>query len=262
MAELTGRVALVTGSSRGIGAATAKALAAAGARVIVADVADTSALAKEIDGLARHQDVTSESDWAKTIAFVRREAGGLDILVNNAGVFPKMGPLTEFGLEEWRRVHAVNVEGVYLGCKHAIPALAERAPKWTGGAAIVNLSSVAGLQGFAGGVCYSASKGAVRLLSKSLAMELAALKIRVNSVHPGVIDTPMGDEVVRDFAAGLGIGGNEARTKVVGLHPLGRMGQASNIADAIVFLASDKAAFVTGAEMVVDGGMTAGPSVN
>ena len=261
MSELKGRVALVTGASRGIGAATARALAAAGARVIVTDVADTGALAKELDGLARRQDVTSEADWAETIAFARREAGGLDILVNNAGVFPKMGPITEIGLEEWRRVHAVNVEGVYLGCKHAVPALAERAPKWAGGTAIVNLSSVAGLQGVAGATCYCASKGAVRFLSKSLAMELAALKVRVNSVHPGVIDTHMGDEVVRDFAAGLGIGGNEARAKVIGLHPLGHMGEAPNIADAIVFLASDKAAFVTGAEMVVDGGMTAGPTV-
>jgi NAD(P)-dependent dehydrogenase (short-subunit alcohol dehydrogenase family) len=261
MAELSGRVALVTGASRGIGAATAKALAAAGARVIVTDVTDTSALAKELDGLARRQDVTSEAEWADTIAFARREAGGLDILVNNAGVFPRMGPITEISLEEWRRVQAVNVEGVFLGCKHAVPTLVERAPKWTGGAAVVNLSSVAGLQGVAGATNYCASKGAVRFLSKSLAMELAALKVRVNSVHPGIIDTHMGDEVVRDFAAGLGIGDNEARTKAISLHPLGRMGVPPNIADAIVFLASDKAAFITGAEMVVDGGLTAGPVI-
>ena len=257
MAELEGRVALVTGASRGIGAATARALAAAGARVIVTDVADTTPLARELGGLAREQDVTSESGWAETIAFARREAGGLDILVNNAGVFTRLGPITETSLEEWRRVHTVNVEGVFLGCKHAVPALAERAPRWAGGSAIVNLSSVAGLVGFAGATCYGASKGAVRLLTKCLAMELAPAKIRVNSVHPGVIDTHMGSEVVRDFATAGGVGDNEARSQVEGLHPLGHMGQASNIADAIAFLVSDKAEFMTGAEMVVDGGLTA-----
>ena len=257
MAELKGRVALVTGASRGIGAATARALAAAGAKVIVTDVADTSELARELDGLARHQDVTNEADWVETIAFARREAGGLDILVNNAGVFSKMGPITGISLEEWRRVHAVNVEGVFLGCKHAVPALAERASRWAGGAAIVNLSSIGGLVGFGNATCYTASKGAVRLLTKSLAVELASRKIRVNSVHPGVIDTNMGGEVVRDFAAALGTGNNEARVAVDSLHPLGHMGQPSNIADAIVYLASDEASFMTGAEMVVDGGLTA-----
>ena len=256
MAELEGRAALVTGASRGIGAATARALAAAGARVIVADVADTGALAQELGGLARRQDVTSEADWAEMVQFARREAGGLDILVNNAGVLTT-GPITEISLEEWRRVQSVNVEGVFLGCKHAIPALAERASRWAGGSAIVNLSSVAGLVGFAGASCYGASKGAVRLLTKCLAVELAPAKIRVNSVHPGVIDTHMGGEVVHFFAGAAGTGDNEARAMVDGLHPLGHMGQASNIGDAIAFLASDRAAFVTGAEMVVDGGLTA-----
>ena len=258
MAELDGRVALVTGASRGIGAATARALAAAGARVIVTDLADTGGLARELGGLARRQDVTSETDWAETVAFARREAGGLDILINNAGVLSRtLGPITEVSLEEWRRVHSVNVEGVFLGCKHAIPSLAERASQWAGGSVIVNLSSVAGLVGFAGASCYGASKGAVRLMTKCLAIELAPLKIRVNSVHPGVIDTHMGGEVVHGFAAAGGVGDNEARAQVDGLHPLGHMGEALNIADAIVFLASDRAAFMTGAEMVVDGGLTA-----
>lgn len=258
MAELEGRVALVTGASRGIGAATARALAVAGAKVIVSDVADTSALAHEIGGFARSQDVTSESDWAETVAFARREAGGLDILVNNAGVLGgNLGPITGIDLEAWRRVHSVNVEGVFLGCKHAIPTLAERASRWAGGAAIVNLSSVAGLVGFAGASCYGASKGAVRLLTKCLALELAPAKIRVNSVHPGVIDTHMGGEVVHYFAAASGAGDNETRAMVDQMHPLGHMGQAPNIADAITFLASDRASFMTGAELVVDGGLTA-----
>jgi len=256
MAELEGRVALVTGASRGIGAATARALAAAGAKVIVTDLAAPGDVAQEIGGLARRQDTTDEADWAETIAFAQREAGGLDILVNNAGVF-SLGPITGVSLEEWRRVQAVNVEGVFLGCKHAIPALAERAPRWAGGAAIVNLSSVAGLVGNAGASCYSASKGAVRLMTKCLALELAPARIRVNSVHPGVIDTHMGGEVVHGLAALGGVGDNEARARVDAMHPLGHMGRVADIAEAIAFLASDKAAFMTGSEMVVDGGLTA-----
>ena len=257
MTELEGRVALVTGASRGIGEATARALAAAGVRVIVTDLADTSKLAAELGGLSRRQDVTSEPEWIETIAFAGKEAGGLDILVNNAGVLQHLGPTTGITLEEWRRVHSTNVDGVFLGCKHAIPALAERASLWRGGGAIINLSSVAGLVGFAGGACYGASKGAVRLMTKCLALELAPMKIRVNSVHPGVIDTVMGREVVTGFAAASGVGDNEARVQIEHLHPLGHMGAVADIAEAIVYLASDRAAFMTGSEMVVDGGLTA-----
>jgi NAD(P)-dependent dehydrogenase (short-subunit alcohol dehydrogenase family) len=256
MSELSGRVALVTGASRGIGEATARALAAAGARVIVTDVADTAALAGEIGGLSRRQDVTSEAEWADLMTFAEAEAGGLDILVNNAGLF-LMKPITQTTLEEWKRLHAVNVEGVFLGCKHAAPLLAARAGRWTGGTSIINLSSVAGLVGSTGAVCYNASKGAVRLLTKGLAMELAGTGVRVNSVHPGVIETKMGQEVVTGFSTATGLGDNEARDRVAHLHPVGRMGQVGNIADAIAFLASDKAAFMTGSEMVVDGGFTA-----
>jgi NAD(P)-dependent dehydrogenase (short-subunit alcohol dehydrogenase family) len=256
MDDLKGRVALVTGASRGIGAAAARALASEGARVIVSDVADTTALAAEIGGLARRQDVTLEADWEETMAFSAREAGGLDILVNNAGLFI-MQPLADISLEAWRRVHAVNVEGVFLGCKHAAPLLAERAATRSGGASIVNLSSVAGLTGSAGGSCYSASKGAVRLLTKSLALEFAPLKIRVNSVHPGVIETDMGAEVVSRVSQARGVGHNEARVMTAGLHPLGRLGAVQDVAAAIVFLASDRASFVTGSELVVDGGFTA-----
>jgi NAD(P)-dependent dehydrogenase (short-subunit alcohol dehydrogenase family) len=256
MSELQGRVALVTGASRGIGAATARALAAAGARVIVTDLADASGVAAEIGGLARRQDVTSEAEWIETMAFAKAEAGGLDILVNNAGIF-FLKPLTETTLEDWRRLHAVNVEGVFLGCKHAIPLLAERAGKWTGGGAIVNLSSVAGLVGGANYVSYNASKGAVRLLTKGLALELAPRKIRVNSVHPGLIETAMGQQLVTEFSQASGVGDNEARMQLASLHPLGHTGQPGNIADGVVFLASDKAAFMTGAELVIDGGLTA-----
>jgi NAD(P)-dependent dehydrogenase (short-subunit alcohol dehydrogenase family) len=257
MAELKGRVALVTGASRGIGAAAARALAAAGARVIVTDLLDTAALARELDGLARRQDVTSEAEWAETIAFAKREAGGLDILVNNAGIMGKIAPTTEISLEDWRQLQAVNVEGVFLGCKHAIPSLAERAHQWAGGSAIINLSSVVGLVGFANAACYSASKGAVRLMTKCLALELAPRKIRVNSVHPGLIDTHMGEAVVQVLASLSGAGDNAARAQLVDLHPVGHIGQPPNIGDAIAFLASDRAAFMTGSEMVVDGGWSA-----
>jgi NAD(P)-dependent dehydrogenase (short-subunit alcohol dehydrogenase family) len=256
VSELQGRIALVTGASRGIGEATARALAAAGAKVIVTDVADTAALAAELGGLSRRQDVTSEADWADTVAFARAEAGGLDILVNNAGLF-LMKPVTETTLEEWRRLHAVNVEGVFLGCKHAVPLLAERASRWPGGAAIVNLSSVAGLVGSAMTSCYNSSKGAVRLLTKCLALEFAPMKVRVNSVHPGLIDTHMGDEVLSGISSARSLGANEVREAAARMHPIGHVGATSDIANAIVYLASDKAAFMTGSEMVVDGGMTA-----
>lgn len=257
MGDLTGRIALVTGASRGIGAATARALAAAGAKVAVTDLKAPEELATEIGGWARAQDVTSEADWAATMDWLRAEAGGLDILVNNAGLF-LMKPLLETSLAEWQRLHAVNVEGVFLGTKAAIPLLAERAAKWTGGTAIINLSSMAGLVGSAGAACYNASKGAVRLFTKGVALELASSGIRVNSVHPGVIETNMGQEVIEAISTLGGIGANEARDSAAALHPLGRMGQPQNVADAIVFLASDKAAFMTGSEVVVDGGVTAG----
>ena len=256
MNDLAGRIALVTGAGRGIGAATARALAAEGARVIVTDLEAPQALADELGGLALAQDVTDEPGWIETIEFARTRAGGLDILVNNAGLF-LMKPVTQTTLEDWRRLQAVNVEGVFLGAKHAIPLLAERAGRWRGGASIINLSSIAGLVGSAGTSAYNASKGAVRLLTKSLAMEFAALNVRVNSVHPGVIETDMGREVLSGVSAATGAGDNEARTAIAQRHPLGHLGEVSNIADAITFLASDRAAFMTGSEVVVDGGFTA-----
>jgi len=147
---------------------------------------------------------------------------------------------------------------VFLGTRAAVPLLAERAAKWAGGASIINLSSMAGLVGSAGTACYNASKGAVRLFTKGCALEFAPARIRVNSVHPGIIETNMGAEVVHGITTLSGLGENEARATAAAVHPLGHMGQPGNIADAIVFLASDKAAFMTGSEMVVDGGVTAG----
>ena len=256
MGDLDGRIALVTGAAKGLGAATARALAAAGAKVAVTDLAAPEDLAAEIGGMARALDVTSEADWAATMDWVRTELGGLDILVNNAGLW-LFKPILETTLDDWRRLHAVNCEGVFLGTRAAIPLLAERAHLWRGGTAIVNLSSVAGIEGAAGGTCYNSTKGAVRLFTKGCAKELAAARIRVNSVHPAVIDTDMGRKLIDDFAVAQGAGNNETLANVSAMHPLGHLGEPQNVADAVVFLAGDRAAFCTGSELVVDGGLSA-----
>ncbi len=256
MADLAGRKALVTGAATGLGAATARALAAAGATVAVTDLDAPDDLAAEIGGIARAQDVTSEQGWAETMDWLRAQLGGLDVLVNNAGLW-LFKPILETTLEDWRRLHAVNVEGVFMGTRAAIPLLAERAHLWRGGTAIVNLSSVAGIEGAAGATCYNSTKGAVRLFTKGCAKELAAARIRVNSVHPGVIDTQMGRKLLGDFAAAQSLGDNEVLAQVAAMHPLGHLGEPQNVADAVVFLASDRAAFTTGSELVVDGGLTA-----
>ncbi len=255
MAELTDHIALVTGAGKGLGEAAARALAAEGARVVVSDLVAPDALAEEIGGIACAHDVTQEDQWIAVMAQVRDQAGGLDILVNNAGIY-LYKPLVETSLEEWRRVQSVNVEGAFLGHKHAIPLLAERAHLWRGGTAIVNLSSVAGLRGSALMTAYNASKGAVRLLTKGAAIELAPQRIRVNSIHPGIIETDMGRGLVSDFGARMGAGENEVRVALSQVHPWGSFGEPQNVADAVVFLASDRAAFTTGAELTVDGGLS------
>lgn len=263
--KLQGRVALVTGGARGIGAASAKALAAAGAAVLITDVLyedgeKTAAAIASNGGRAgyRHHDVRDEGAWRTAVGEAERRFGGLDILLNNAGIFA-LKPMSETSIEEFRNMQAINVEGVFLGMKTAIPAIAKRAQQWPGGGSIINLSSVSGLRGTAFAVAYNASKGAVRLMTKGAALECATLghKIRVNSIHPGIIDTMMGQKVLDDFvAAGRG-SANEVRTNAIALHPLGRLGLDADVANAVVFLASDDAAFMTGSEVVVDGGMTA-----
>ena len=256
MGDLDGRIALVTGAAKGLGAATARALAAAGAKVAVTDLTAPEDLAAEIGGIARSLDVTSEDQWAATMDWVRSELGGLDILVNNAGLW-LFKPILETTLDDWRKLHAVNCEGVFLGTRAAIPMLAERAHLWRGGTSIVNLSSVAGIEGAAGGTCYNSTKGAVRLFTKGCAKELAAARIRVNSVHPAVIDTDMGRKLIDDFAVAQGAGNNETLANVSAMHPLGHLGEPQNVADAVVFLSGDRAAFCTGSELVVDGGLSA-----
>ncbi|MGD9982222.1 MAG: SDR family NAD(P)-dependent oxidoreductase [Hyphomonadaceae bacterium] len=256
MSDLKGRVALVTGAARGLGAATAKALAEKGAKVVVTDVRESAEIADAVGGAFVKHDVTSEQEWVAAIAFAKATFGGLDILVNNAGVF-WVKPMAVETLESFRKMQQINVEGVFLGLKHAIPAIAERAQQWDGGGAVVNLSSVAGIVGGPNIIAYNASKGAVRLMTKSAALEFASMKVRVNSVHPGIIDTPMMAEAAAAIEKVTGEGANTTRTRFAERHPLGRMGRDIDVANAVAFLASDAAAFITGSELVVDGGMTA-----
>ncbi len=265
MNRCDGKVALVTGAARGLGAQAAKQLAEAGAKVLLTDILDDAGR-ETADAIVNkggeahyiHHDVTSEEEWKAAVDEAVSRFGGLDILVNNAGIYFNR-PIGEISLEDWRKMMAINVDGVFLGCKTALPALRERAGKWRGGASIVNLSSAAGLIGSSGGTAYHASKGAVRLLTKSMALEGAEgeAKVRCNSIHPAVIDTNMGRDLVGQFSQSMGVTDNEATELVTMLHPIGRLGMPEDIANAVVFLASDDSAFMTGSELVVDGGLTA-----
>ena len=259
ISDLSGRVALVTGCAGGIGSAICRALAQAGAQVIGADLAPEPPQALKVGVAYRSLDVTSEAAWRAGLSAIEAEHDRLDILVNNAGlVLAKT--LEETTLEDWRRVTQVNVEGAFLGCKLAAPLLRKAGSRTPFGAAVVNVSSVAGLGGGALYTAYCASKGAVRLFTKACAMEFAAFKanIRVNSVHPGGVETQMMDHILqRHVEAGLSPSVETARTATVAAHPLGRMAQPEDIAKAVRFLASDEAGYMTGAELVVDGGFTA-----
>jgi len=257
MAAVEDKVALVTGAASGIGRVTAEVLAREGARVSVADLDEagghkTALRIQSRGGNAAFDklDVTREADWDAAIASTVQRFGRLDILVNNAGVeIVKLIPDTS--LADWRRLMSVNLDGVFLGTKAAIAAMRK-----TGGGAIVNISSVAGINGYARQAAYCASKGGVRLLTKSAAVECAeqGWNIRVNSVHPGVIDTPM----ARSLLAGLDPQVAAQRLeRLKALHPVGHLGEPEDIARAVLYLASDAAKFVTGTELVVDGGMTA-----
>lgn len=265
MADLAGRTALVTGAARGIGAESAKALAAAGAAVAVADVLEdageaTAAAIRAAGGqawFARH-DVTGEESWARLFADAAARAGGPHVVVNNAGVFVER-PLEEMTLEEWRRQAAVNLDGVFLGVKHAMRTLKETCPPGGPSGSIVNMSSVAGIVGSPLSAGYGATKGGVRLLTKSAALECAHLgyNVRVNSVHPGIIETDMMTQVARKTMTLRGADYDRALRHLDELQPIGRRGRADEVARAVVFLASADSSLMTGAELVVDGGLTA-----
>lgn len=266
MFDVTGRRVLITGGARGLGAATGKRLAKEGARVFLTDVLDkegeaTAAGIRADGGEAhfRHHDVTSEADWIQIIKACEAEMGGLDVLVNNAGIL-LVKAISDITLEEWQHVHNVNVDGPFLGVKHAIPLLAKSAADLKGGASIINISSVAGLTGAAMTSAYNSSKGAVRLFTKAAALECAqaGLNIRVNSIHPAVMEQSMGDELIHAFAAtGLLGGDNETKALFAAAHPIGRLGTPADVASAVLFLASGASSFSTGTELVVDGGFTA-----
>jgi NAD(P)-dependent dehydrogenase (short-subunit alcohol dehydrogenase family) len=257
-ALLAGDVAIVTGAASGIGAATARRLAADGAAVLLTDRDDAEPVAAELCGrgaraLARRHDVTDEAGWAEMVETAAAELGPLTILVNNAGV-SLVAPLTELDLADWRRVHAVNLDGTFLGLKHAAAAMRRQG---TGGA-IVNVSSASGLVGAPLSAAYCSSKGAVRMLTKAAAVELAGDGIRVTSVHPGLVRTPIW--TAGDWWPGFAdaAGGDEAAfAQLAAETPLGRVAEPEEVAAAIAYLVSDGARFVTGTELVVDGGYTA-----
>ncbi len=262
--DLTGKVALVTGAARGIGAATAETLARAGASVVLGDVLSDAVIATSrhladaglrVKGVVH--DVTQEAAWQTVVEDIVAEFGGFDILVNNAGIEETVF-LSDIDASDMQRLLSVNVGGTLLGHKYAIRAMRPGGSAGRGGS-IVNLSSVAGLIGTAGLGVYSASKGAVRLLSKAAAVECGRLGfgIRVNSVHPGLIETEMGDKLLSDFV-GLGVfpDAETAKREFTTAHPIGRVGKPHDVASAILFLASDLSSFITGHELVCDGGMT------
>lgn len=266
MSELDGKAAFVTGGGSGIGRATSIVLASRGAHVWVADLdesgaAETVDLVSSVGGRATavRLDVRVEADWVDGLAQTEQDHAALTILVNCAGKSVIADTFT-MPLEEFKNVMAINVDGTFLGMKHAIPRIAA-----VGGGAVVNISSIAGLRGGARSTAYCGSKAAIRMMTKAVALECAALghNIRVNSVHPGVVDTPAWhkhspDEVRLLGEMGPGAEVLDPHTVAKKLVPLGVAAAPSEIGDLVSFLVSDKARHITGAEFVIDGGMTAG----
>jgi NAD(P)-dependent dehydrogenase (short-subunit alcohol dehydrogenase family) len=249
MDRLTGRVALVTGAAGGIGAATARRLASEGAAVLATDVQDSAGaqVAKEITEAGGrcaylHLDVTSPPEWEAAVAAAVAEFGGLDILVNNAGVADR-GAIEECTLDDWNKTIGIDQTGVFLGMKSAAAALAA-----SGHGSVINISSIYGtIGGFGTSPAYHAAKGAVRTLTKNVALHWADRGIRVNSVHPGFIDTPILGQAR----------GTPREQAIVDMTPMGRLGQPAEVAAGIAYLASDDASFVTGLELYIDGGYLA-----
>ena len=247
--RLEGKVALITGAARGQGAAEARLFAKEGAKVVLADVLDRdgTAVAAEIaelggEALYVHLDVSSEDDWQQAVEAAVSSYGKLDVLVNNAAIW-RGGHVADTSSEQWDQVLDINAKGVFLGTKLAIGEMRK-----AGGGSIVNISSTAGLVGSRTSTAYSASKGAVRLFTKSTAVQYGAEGIRANSIHPGPIDTAMGDQVWPDAGS---------REEAIDRTVLKRIGTPEDIANGALFLASDESSFMTGTELVIDGGVTA-----
>ncbi len=247
--RLDGKVVFISGGSRGQGAAEARLFATEGASVVMGDILEDEGrrLEAEINesggrALFVRLDAASESDWQNAITQTVQTFGKLDVLVNNAAIYSRVS-IEQTSEEEWDKIMAVNARGVFLGTKHSIPEMRK-----SGGGSIVNISSTAGLVGSARGSAYSASKGAVRLLTKSTAVQHAGEGIRANSIHPGPIDTDM---IADNIATPEGLAESEARV------PLGRIGSVKDVAYGALFLASDESSYMTGSELVIDGGATA-----
>ena len=247
--RLAGKVALITGGARGQGAEEARLFAREGAKVVITDVLDHEGtrVAADItetggDVLYIHLDVTREEDWRHAVHTTISSFGKLDVLVNNAGIW-RRDKLEDTSEHEWDLIQDINSKGVFLGTKHAIPEMRK-----VGGGSIINISSSAGMVGSPSSPAYSASKGAVRLFTKSTALQYGREGIRANSIHPGPIDTAMGDQVWPDA---------ESRTQMLSRLALGRIGTSEDVAFGVLYLASDESSFVTGTELVIDGGQTA-----
>ena len=250
MGRLEGKVAIVSGAARGQGAAEVRLFASEGARVCFGDILDDDGMKleaeiRELGGEVTyaHLDVTQEQDWQELVKLTESKYGRLDVLVNNAGITIATVGIENTSLEEWQGLMDINLTGVFLGTKHALPAL-----RRSGGGSIVNISSTAGIVGIGRSAAYTASKGAVRLFTKATAIQHADDKIRCNSVHPGPVKTPFIQELL-DNPEKL----QERLTRV----PLGRVATPEDVAYGVLFLASDESSYMTGSELVIDGGTTA-----
>ena len=255
MGRVANKVALVTGAAQGLGAAIAELLSAEGARVVLSDinadgarkVADRINRIRPDTAISSRHDVCNEDDWQQVLATTKATLGGLNILVNNAGI-GSVGTIADESLEKWREVHAVNLDSVFFACQKALPLMVE-----SGGGSIVNVSSISGIIAGHNLAAYNSAKAAVRHLSKSVALHCAREQnnVRCNSVHPAFIDTPILDGMAR------GVDRDAVLAKLGRQIPLGRVGKPDDVAYAVLYLASDESAFVTGTEIRIDGGISA-----
>jgi NAD(P)-dependent dehydrogenase (short-subunit alcohol dehydrogenase family) len=260
--QMEGKVALVTGGASGIGEAIVELLAQEGATVVATDIDELRGpdVVARITKVGRkavflEQDVTSEARWAEIVAGIERRFGRLDVLVSNAGIGIAVPSIVDMSLADWHKQTAINLDGVFLSVKYSLPLMRK-----SGGGSIIMMSSLAGLRGAAGLAGYSATKGGVRLFAKAVAMECAGAGdgIRVNSVHPGIIDTPIWGKIPTGAAGNTGNAPIDPEERAKLATPLGRAGQAAEIASGVLYLASDASRYVTGTELVIDGGMNAG----
>ncbi len=258
MGRVAGKVALVTGAASGLGAASARMLAREGAKLVLADLdlVAAQAVLRDIEaaggtGAAIRLDVALEPDWIDAMAMIRQRFGRLDVTVNCAGTNIARSFPTDTALEDWRRLMSINLDGVFLGTKHSLAAMQQSAPV---NGSIINISSIMGLIGAPDIAAYNASKGGVRLYSKSVALSCAEkrLAVRVNTIHPGFVDTPLLQTAINRFQDRA-----EGRRIYDALAPVGRLGVPDDVAYGVLYLASDESSFVTGSELVIDGGYTA-----